>query len=525
VPHASQSNPLQTDRHDLLVASRRIDWRFLLPDPELRRVAIVGEASARLRQALELFGGEVGSGADAPELVVAAPAGPGELRAAAELVPPGSRLYAELRGPLARPGRALALVRELGLAEAAAHWHLPNFDRPQEIVPLAHEEVVRHALERHGRRFRIAGGALLRAGLLRRLAPCVSVLARRVDGDSRAPEPNAGLARLAAAGVDIPARARSLLVTPRFAASRHVVFLVFRPGEDRPRLAAKLPRLSGDVTGIEREAGSLRALGRLDSAGFEGAPRLLAFEGEPGRELLAETAVVGTPLSPAGVRRAPEVSVSSVEELLVQMALADPQPAAADPGWFERLLGEPLRRFAASFGGGDEARLAARTLELVSPLRKCDLRLVLEHGDVSHPNLVVLANGRAALVDWELSEPRGLPTHDLFLFLAYVAFAVGRAKSNERRKEVFDETFFGTGAPSATILGYVERVGVERDCLHALFVACWARYAAALVARLRTSGGEGAASSGDIRAHRNYVLWRHTVENAERLCLLGEKGS
>jgi aminoglycoside phosphotransferase (APT) family kinase protein len=497
----------------------------LLPDPELRRVAIAGEASPGLRQALQLFSAEVVSGRESPELVVAAAAGPRELRAAVELIPPGGRLYAELRGPLPRPGRALALLRELGLADAEAHWHLPSFDRAQEIVPLGSEEVIRHALERHGPRLRVPGRALLRGGLLGRLAPSVSVLARRIDGDPGPSAQNAGLARLAAAGVDVPAEARSLLVTPRFAASRHVVFLLFRPGEDRPRLVAKLPRLSKDVAGIEREAESLRTLARLGREGFDGGPRLLAFERDPGGELLAETAVVGVPLSPREVRRAPESSVSSVGELLTQMALADRQPASGDPGWFERLLGEPLRRFAASFDGGDEARLVERTLELVTPLRECELPLVLEHGDVSHPNLVLLPNGRAALVDWELSEPRGLPAHDFFLFLAYVAFALGRAKSNERRKKLFDETFFGARPPSATILAYAQRVGVAPRCLPALFVACWSRYAAALVGRLRTVGGEGAAPSSSLRAHRNYVLWRHTVENVDRLRLSIEEGS
>jgi hypothetical protein len=517
VPHASQSNPHPTDRHDLLLASRRVDWRFLLPDPALRRVAIVGEAGPDLRRALELFSEEAGSRPEAPELVVAAAAGPRELRAAAELVPPGGRLYAELRGPLARPGRALTLLRELGLGEAIAHWHLPSFDRAQEIVPLAHDEVVGHALERHSPRFRIPGRALLRAGLLRRLAPCVSVLARRVDGDSSPPSRDASLARLAAAGVDVPADARSLLLTPRFAASRHVVFLLFPPGEERPRLVAKLPRLSQDVAGIEREAESLR---RLGEDGFEGAPHLLAFTREPGAELLAETALVGVPLSPEEVRRAPEASVGSVGELLVRMALADPQPAAGDPDWFERLLGEPLRRFAAAFDGGDEARLVERTLELVAPLRGSELPLVLEHGDVSHPNLLRLASGPAALVDWELSEPRGLPAHDLFLFLAYVAFALGRAKSNEERVRIFDETFFRARAPSEAISSYAERADVAPRLLPALFVACWARYAATLVERLRAFPGEDAPSER-LRAHRNYALWRHTVESVERLRVSG----
>ena len=524
MPHLFQTNQLDADRQSQLVASRRVDWRFLLPDPRLRRVALVGQGRPGLREALELLSEESVDAADSPDLVVVSGAGAGldALRHAAELVPSGGHIYAEL-APLAGHTRAFALLKRLGFGELRAHWHLPGFDRCEEIVPLAGEEVVRHALGRRGPRVRIPGRVLFASGLLGRVSPWVSVLGRRLDAGSGHPPVNAGLSRLAAAGVDFPAETRSLLVTPRFATSRHVVFLFFQPGDDRPWLVAKLPRLPADVEGIEREAAGLRELGRLGSS-FDGAPRLVAFEREPGGALLAETAVSGAPMAPAEIRRAPDRCVSSVAGLLTEMALADPRAASADPGWYERLLGEPLRRFAAAFEGGDEARLVERTLELVAPLREGEIPLVLEHGDVSHPNILLLADGRAALVDWELSELRGLPAHDLFLFLAYVVFALGRARTNDRRKAVFHETFFGARAPySETILAYAERVGVLPRFLPALFVACWARYAAALVARLRTVGGEGTAPSASLRAHRNYVLWRHTVENAGQLRLSGEE--
>jgi hypothetical protein len=43
-----------------------------------------------------------------------------------------------------------------------------------------------------------------------------------------------------------------VLLTPRFAASRHVVFLVLARGSSTPTLVAKIPRVRGDSSGIER---------------------------------------------------------------------------------------------------------------------------------------------------------------------------------------------------------------------------------------------------------------------------------
>lgn len=524
MPHQSQPNPPQTDRQDLLAASRRVDWRFLLPDPHLRRVALVGEERPGLRAALELLSEGVVSAEDSPDLVVVGGATLADLRQAAERVPPGGRLYAELRGPRVPYARALDLLSGLGFGELAAHWHHPDFERCEEIVPLASPEVVRHALGRRGSRLRARlGRVALEAGLLGRVIPCVSILGHRA-GDTGVEPRNAALSLLLSRpGPEVSPAARSLLVTPRFAASRHVVFLFFEPDDGRPSLVAKMPRLSGDVGGIEREAAALRALDRLRERGFDGAPRLVAFEGAP-HAALAETALTGTPMTPAVVRRTPEGCLDAVAALLAEIGLADPIAATADPHWYERLLEEPLRRFAASFDGGGEALLVERTLELVAPLRSAGLPLVLEHGDVSHPNLFLRESGRAALIDWELCEPRGLPAHDLFFFLAYLAFAVEGAGVTDERRAVFHETFFGARASYAqALVGYAERVGVPPRLLRPLFVASWARYAAGLPSRLRTTGGErGAPSMESLRGHRYYVLWRHTVENAGELRLPGE---
>jgi len=53
------TSPARPDRDALLQASRRLDWRFLLPDPTLRRVAYVGAAHAGLLASLQRFAGEL----------------------------------------------------------------------------------------------------------------------------------------------------------------------------------------------------------------------------------------------------------------------------------------------------------------------------------------------------------------------------------------------------------------------------------------------------------------------------------
>ena len=46
--------------HDaLLQASRRVDWRFLLPEAELGRVACIGETDPDLVRSLRLFSSEL----------------------------------------------------------------------------------------------------------------------------------------------------------------------------------------------------------------------------------------------------------------------------------------------------------------------------------------------------------------------------------------------------------------------------------------------------------------------------------
>lgn len=189
------------DRLALLEASRRLDWRFLLPDPELGRVAHVGEAEPALLDALQVFAAGltvVGGGASSeqeqgsfPVVVAVAPTAEG-LDRAIGLLRPGGWLYLERRRSLfpagrhrrarAAPVHRRALVRR-GLDQVTTYWHWPNFAASKWIVPVGDPTAVRYALHQHrgGRRaqmLRRLGLVLLRTGLLGHVVPCVSVVAQ-----------------------------------------------------------------------------------------------------------------------------------------------------------------------------------------------------------------------------------------------------------------------------------------------------------------------------------------------------------
>lgn len=177
---------------DLRQAIRRLDWRFLLPDPALGRVACLGRAEGSLAEALRATGTAptfiAGPLADAHraafDTVVVANPSRESLAAAADLLRPGGWLYAELTGGAGRARRIARQARGMGFADVQRHWHWPDFERGTRILPLDNGGALAYALLK-GRRG-VAGAALAallrgaqRAGALRWAARHVSLTARR----------------------------------------------------------------------------------------------------------------------------------------------------------------------------------------------------------------------------------------------------------------------------------------------------------------------------------------------------------
>lgn len=201
-----------------LDASRRIDWRFLLPDLRLEKVAYMGPTNGALYESLVRFSDALtvipdkadGAAADGEFKIVVCcgESGPAASRVI-RLLRPGGFLYLETdrrarrrrraragplpAGPLSEvtagdlPRTAREWVRLLersGFQRITLHWHWPDFDSCLEMVQLDDRAALLHVMSRRGSgpsaRIKAAiGRTLIHTGLFPRMARCVSVLAQR----------------------------------------------------------------------------------------------------------------------------------------------------------------------------------------------------------------------------------------------------------------------------------------------------------------------------------------------------------
>jgi hypothetical protein len=196
---------VETVTHDsLLQASRRVDWRFLLPEPDLGRVACIGVSDPDLLESLKLFSSELtalepGSAnhsASTYDVLVLHNPGLTELHIARGILHPGGWLYIEVDRPMRRRGTGASrtahgyarALRKLGFVDVEASMHWPDFASCGAIVPLDDPVAVRHALTRGGRRSRAPliirlAPILAATRQLGLFVPCTSAVGRRPADD------------------------------------------------------------------------------------------------------------------------------------------------------------------------------------------------------------------------------------------------------------------------------------------------------------------------------------------------------
>ena len=174
----------------LLQLSRRLDWRFLLPDPTLRRVVYRGAEQDELARALqrfsEAFSTEPMQGCD---LVVLR--GPSTGQFVQAITAHGvSAFYVELERfrwlerlrQWAAPGNLMRAARSHGFS-ACAYWHYPDFATANRILPLDDPTPLLNVLAKDSgakaRLKQIGLTTLFTSGLLARALPCISVIGYR----------------------------------------------------------------------------------------------------------------------------------------------------------------------------------------------------------------------------------------------------------------------------------------------------------------------------------------------------------
>jgi len=183
---------------------RRVDWRFLLPSPELGRVLYAGTGPSELSRALGRFSeavismgdaalaGDNAGGAETFDLVVVEGANVDVLRKSLPLLKPGGAIYWEItRSPSSlvrrHPRRYMELLGRCGLTEIDVYWPRPDFETCIEMVPIARDFALHFVFERthetlKGRLKLATGRFLARSGLLAFAIRDFSIVAVKPDG-------------------------------------------------------------------------------------------------------------------------------------------------------------------------------------------------------------------------------------------------------------------------------------------------------------------------------------------------------
>jgi hypothetical protein len=181
---------------------RRLDWRFLLPNPVLGDVAYIGSLGGTLPSALRQFSdlltivppSDLSSADVTPDIKLGCPYETVVLRSSAvaavkkvrPLLAPGGYLYWEVErvSGIDHVRNYTRAVERLGFDDIQVNWHRPDFETCLEMIPLTDSRALRFAFARRQestrKRLKFAAGRLLMTtGLLARVVPCFSIVARR----------------------------------------------------------------------------------------------------------------------------------------------------------------------------------------------------------------------------------------------------------------------------------------------------------------------------------------------------------
>jgi hypothetical protein len=462
------------DRNQLL---RRIDWRFLLPDPVPSVSLVIGDDAlvAALRLVSDRVVDRGSAERGACDLVAITDPEPDDLRHAFHALRPGGSCYVQWRSRKRRTTsggvRALRLAGFDCVSEFVAWrplprtriWLPPHASAPRLYFlnrPLPSHKPVQRWLWQIARGMAVTA---VRVGLCPTATLCVkpgdaaddakgngSAAGRERDGEGRVANwPLLGELRPACAGASETLSYALLTLGARSIGK--VVVLVFEEPDPVPRFAVKMARVPDSVAGLQREALVLRTLEGRRPGGLEGVPRVVFTRalGETFAE--AQTGVSGVPLSPLVSRKNYVELANAATAWLTGLAVYSGQASTNDE--WERLVEPAFLQFSRTFGQIVDDRLLGDTREALLGLR--GLASVCEQRDFAPWNVFLQPDGRLAVLDWESAELRGLPGPDLIYFLTYLGFALDGAHTPDR----MIASFRGALTPDSP------HGGVQRDCL------------------------------------------------------------
>ncbi len=477
---------------------RRVDWRFLLPNP--RPARSICFADGLLAQAVAAVSGDMIEPITQPigvcDLAVAVNPTREILQAAWTALRPGGACYMEWHSPLAGgPASVRQRLEAAGFTNATCYWTWPWPDRGPTLfwLPMEAPTVVRYYLANRAQSQSLTGRVWSRLlemiwGMslkLRLLAPlCVTARKPRVEMS------NVDHASVtASADVELlemirdtwstwssdpaPQHLSWSLLTRGARSINKVVGMVFAESDRSPCLVVKLSRTAESAAALDHEATNLRAVQISLSDRVCGVPQVLFLQEWAGQQVLGETALAGRPLY-AMLRRdnCRDLALKVTDWLTALVDHGTPCPRTV---WWDRLIQTTVDEFEQNFGPALESEKLRQTHAILATLG--DLPLACEQRDCSPWNVLIADDGELVILDWESAEPCGLPALDLIYFLTYLIFFLDGAMESHRFRESYR-----TSRSPATFTGrlleeclqrYATRTGIDPMALAPLRLFVW----------------------------------------------------
>jgi hypothetical protein len=210
-------------------------------------------------------------------------------------------------------------------------------------------------------------------------------------------------------GIDVTARPWTVNFDADYR-SQKVMFRVGAAAPDSPDLVIKVTRDPQFSSRLINEYRGLTLLQGLEAAGHAPAP---LFAGEHcGLAVVGETALDGSPFSAATNFTPTCVNLARVIEWALMLG-REPARCSTASGVevvdaLERLLSQYRQNCAPSATGR-----AAVERDIAAVAELGAVPTVLMHGDLGTWNVLITRDGDVGVLDWENTDPRGLPCWDL----------------------------------------------------------------------------------------------------------------
>ena len=300
-----------------------------------------------------------------------------------------------------------------------------------------------------------------------------------------------------------------VLVTKGRQPDGKLVMLAFPDHQPTPRFAIKFARLEEEDATLGAEYRNLKLVAPYATHGLVVTPAALLCRETEGRPVLVQTSIDGIELSQVTPRTRLAALVDPVVDWLIHLGrhtrrFEPPGHRGEGPA----ALIDRARRHATT---SEERHVLGRISSHLPRAARRRLPCVFEHRDMATWNVMVSRSGSIVVLDWEGSTPDGVPTWDLFYFLAHYAFLMRETHEQGARLAAFQEAFLTPGPLGRTVSRAVRRytgaLGLSEDWLLPLFLCCWLHHALADV-------GRGVVGLSDS------VFWRLTTLTLERDCRL-----